>query len=348
MKKTMLALLLLGNTLTLAAQEETKYFLPRTALRFTLLIEKSSYTPGEYCQFAERFFKKSSQGTEPSVSYRILSAEITPYGVPDTTKSFKAKTDYKRNIRLINLDDSGILTSVNTEPHRFLAPDKRFRPAMKEAPLNPHDFMSQEILSAGSKAKMAELTAQEIYDIRESKNQLARGQADFMPNDGQQLKLMLQQLDTQEAALLQVFDGTTVRDTSEVNLVYIPEREITKQILFRFSTHFGLTEANDLSGAPYYFSIEDLHITPKIQVAAEKGKKEKDKNMEGFYVNLPGKIRVKVFKDNNMLAEQELFVAQFGQTEMLDEALFSKKLVTSVVLDPVTGNLESIKTSEAE
>ena len=32
MKKTMLALLLLGSTLTLAAQEETKYFLPKNKI----------------------------------------------------------------------------------------------------------------------------------------------------------------------------------------------------------------------------------------------------------------------------------------------------------------------------
>ncbi|MBO4826430.1 MAG: DUF4831 family protein [Prevotella sp.] len=348
MKKNFLVLMLLCSAMTMAAQEETKYFLPRTALRFNMLVEKSSYTPGEYCQFAERFFKKSNVETQPTVTYRILSTEIVPYGVPDSTKSFKAKTDYKRNIKLINLDDSGILTSINTEPRRFLAPDKRFRPALKEAPLNPHDYMSQEILSAGSTAKMAELTAQEIYDIRESKNQLARGQADFMPNDGQQLKLMLQQLDTQEAALLQVFEGQTVRDTTEISLAYIPEREITKQILFRFSKHFGLTDANDLSGTPYYFSIEDLHIVPKIQVAADKKNKEKDKNLEGFYVNLPGKIKVNIFKDGNVIASQELFAAQFGQVEMLDEALFSKKLMTSVVLDPVTGNLESIKTDTTD
>ena len=43
---------------------------------------------------------------------------------------------------------------------------------------------------ASSTAKMAELVAKEIYNIRESKNALLRGQADNTPSDGAQLKIM--------------------------------------------------------------------------------------------------------------------------------------------------------------
>ena len=35
--------------------------------------------------------------------------------------------------------------------------------------INPRDFLTEEILMAGSTAKMAELVAKEIYNIRESK-----------------------------------------------------------------------------------------------------------------------------------------------------------------------------------
>ena len=39
--------------------------------------------------------------------------------------------------------------------------------------INPRDFLTEEILMAGSTAKMAELVAKEIYNIRESKNALS-------------------------------------------------------------------------------------------------------------------------------------------------------------------------------
>ena len=47
--------------------------------------------------------------------------------------------------------------------------------------------------------------AKEIYNIRESKNALLRGQADNMPSDGAQLKIMLDNLNAQEEAMTQMF-----------------------------------------------------------------------------------------------------------------------------------------------
>ena len=79
--------------------------------------------------------------------------------------------------------------------------------------LNGADFKTEEILSAGSTPKMAELTANEIYDIRENRALLTKGQADFMPKDGEQLRLMLANLDQQEEGLLQLFRGTDVKET---------------------------------------------------------------------------------------------------------------------------------------
>lgn len=64
---------------------------------------------------------------------------------------------------------------------------------------------------------MAELVAKEIYNIRESKNALVRGQADNMPKDGAQLKLMLDHLDEQEQAMTEMFSGVLNKEEK-----YIP------------------------------------------------------------------------------------------------------------------------------
>lgn len=342
--KTFIATILLSSCSLLAwAQEEASYYLPRTALRFTITVEKSSYTPGDFCQFSERFLKKRAESL-PSELYRILNVKVENFGVPDTTKKFPAKTDPKRNINMINRDANGILLSINSKLTAPRTTYRRLKPVHDI--LNPRDYMSQEILSAGSQAKMAELTAQEIYNIRDSKIQLSRGQADFMPNDGEQMKIMLRQLDTQEAALLQTFEGVTLKDTLELHVEYMPEKEVNREPLFRFSKHFGLVDADDLSGTPYYITIEDQHNMPTIMVGAEQGKKEK--KGEGIFVNLPGKIKVTVNSANKTLLSEDVWAAQFGRMEMIDPNLFSKKLTTSIILDPATGNLESIKTIAEE
>lgn len=112
--------------------------------------------------------------------------------------------------------------------------EEPFRPAPKAKPLNPRDYMSQDILAAANQPKMAQLVAQEIYDVRDSRNLLSRGRADFMPKDGEQLRLMYEQLNRQERALMQLFQGTTTVDTTEYVVTLVPEKKAQRVMAFRF------------------------------------------------------------------------------------------------------------------
>lgn len=324
-----------------AAPEGTEYFLPQTELRFKLLIEKTTYQPGEYAIYAEKYLKMKDVSTQPSVTYRIISLSLTSEGGRDTSKCYIAPTDTKHNFQTIDIDDNGVLLAINAEP-KVIKKGEKFTPAPKSTPLNPRDYMSADILSAGSTAKMAELCALEIYDIRESKSLLSKGQADFMPKDGEQLRIMLNNLETQERGLTQLFTGVTVSDTTETELVFVPQKEVERQLLFRFSRWMGMTDTDDLGGNPYYISVEDTHQMPKVQDYA-LSEKEPNGNV-GVYVNTPSKIKVSLFNGETQLASYELYAAQFGKTVMLDDALFGKKLTTSIVLNPITGSLERIVT----
>lgn len=320
--------------------EGSSYYLPQTALRFALQIEKSTYTPGEFAGYASRYLKRSDVSLSPSTTYRIVGLKLTSVAQPDTAKFFTAKADAKHSIRSLERDDNGVLVAVNAQPRKVELP-KAFQPAPKPAPLNPHDYMTEEILSAGSKAKMAELCVTEIYDIRENKGMLNKGQADFMPKDGEQLRIMLRNLDTQENALMQLFVGTTERDTLEQIVTFVPTREVDKQLLFRFSKYLGMTDTDDLGGSPYYIKIEDLHSMPTLNGVTDT---RKDKDNVGIYVNLPGKIRASVYNGNALMGAYELYAAQFGKLESISGEMFSRKYTTSIVLNPVTGSIEKIET----
>ena len=52
-------------------QEGAIYFLPKTDIRVAVLIEKSTYTPGDFAPYAERFLRLTNVSLEPSVSYRL-------------------------------------------------------------------------------------------------------------------------------------------------------------------------------------------------------------------------------------------------------------------------------------
>ena len=316
------------------------YYLPKTAVRMQVLVEKTVTQPGQLVDYSELFFKKAAS---PSVqtSYRIVGISFTSEGQPDADKKFTVAIDKKHSVLSLDCDANGVLRAINTKAPAQSRP-AAFRPAPKAEPLNPRDYMSQDILAAGNLPKMAQLVAQEIYDVRDSRNMLSRGEADFMPKDGEQLRLMYDQLNRQERALMQLFQGTTTVDTTEYVISIVPEKEMKRVVAFRFSKKFGLTTADDLSGEPYYMDVTDENQTAEPPAVHEMAKKQKDE-ME-LAVCLPGKISVTLSNANKKIGHYDMWAAQFGQVEMLNGSLFGKKLTSKIVLDSATGAVTELTT----
>lgn len=318
--------------------EGAVYFLPKTAVQVTVQIEKTTYTPGEFCKYSERYLRIKNVSSQPSVSYRINSIRQEAIAVADTTKGFAVKFDAKTSAANIRLSDEGILLAVNAEP-RQLTTAPRFSPAPRPAAVNPRQYMSEEILAAGSTAKMAELTAQDIYEVRESRNLLVRGQADYMPKDGDQLRLMLSQLEQQDRALTSLFTGITVKDTTEHTFIVVPDKDIKQEVIFRFSQKLGLVEKDDFAGVPYYINITNLKTVP---VADPADTKKRGKQAPGIYVNIPGKLRASVADAKGVLVTNDYPAGQFGNVELLSGALFNKRYTTHLWLHPISGAVDKL------
>lgn len=350
-------LLLLTNLLTLTSinsqtassfyqpgvtTEGAVYFLPKTAIKITVQIEKTSYTPGDFSKYAERYLRIENVSLTPSVSYRITSIRQEAVAVADTTKRYAVEFNAKTSATNVNLSDDGILLSINAEPKKT-ATTKPFIATPRPASINPRQYMSEEILAAGSTAKMAELTAQDIYEIRESRNLLVRGQADNMPKDGEQLRLMLNQLDLQNQSLTSLFTGVTVNDTTEQVFTIIPDKEINHDVLFRFSSKSGLVDKDDLSGTPYYINVEDLKTVPSPEPVDPK---KKLKQVPGIYVNVPGKMRATISNMKESILSTEFLAGQFGNVELLSDALFNKRYTTHLWLHPLSGAIDKLEAEQ--
>jgi hypothetical protein len=325
-----------------ATAEGAIYMLPKTAIRVSVLVEKCVYTPGEFSNYAMRYLRMKDVSQQSSTTYRIVSIKQTPFAIADSAKAFAVKFNAKTVAANFALSDDGRLLAINAHPRQQqeLVP---FQPAPKAKKLNPRDFMNEEILAAGSSAKMAELTAREIYDLRENRNLLIKGQADFMPNDGAQMKLMLDRLEQQERTLTLMFTGTTACDTTETLLTVIPDGDIQKQVLFRLSKRLGLVDADDLSGEPYYINVEDLKTVPPVDSTLTKKKKQPE---SGVYINVPGRMRSTIYRDRAIFSKQDMPAAQFGRVELLSGELFNKRYTTRLWLNALTGNIEKLEADQ--
>ncbi len=359
MKKQLLLSLALLTMAAAGAQAQTEvqtytpgvtaegitYFLPHTRLLVSVTATKTTHTPGEYARFAQRYLRIGNVPTTAYDEWAITSVNITPYGVPDKTKAYTIKLKSKTSAPLVGLSRDGLLLSVNTDaPAPASLPTPSVTRTGGSPKFNPADYKTEEILSAGSTTKMAELTANEIYDIRENRSLLTKGQADFMPKDGEQLKLMLAKLDEQEEALLQLFKGTTSTETHVMTFSYDPAKETDRDVLFRFSRYLGPVAADDLSGDPIYISVKDLKSLPAEVADEGKGKKKQEEDLR--YI-VPGQAEVTVFTNRQVLTESTLPLAQFGRVEHLGGDLFNKKYTTRVTLHPETGGIIRIDADEA-
>lgn len=325
------------------ANEAITYYLPKTAVHVNVIIEKTNYTPGVLAEYAQRYMRLDNVSLEPYTTYRIIATNMYTTAEPDASKLFSLELDKNHFINNVSKTEKGLLLAINGEgKDNTVIPT--FTPSKPQPILNSKDYMSQDILSATSSAKMAELTANEIFEIRDSRTQLARGEADFMPKDGTQLKLMMSQLDTQEKALMQVFSGITTKDTTMTSITYIPTSEVEKQPLFRFSKYYGIVDNDDLSGSPYYIKVAKKKTFDDEPAAADGKKEKKDKNDIGLRVNIPAKMDITVFNGiGNTLAKEQFQAPQFGKLEILSGELFGKKQSSRLILNPQTGAISKIE-----
>lgn len=316
--------------------EGTVYYLPKTAVNFYLLIEKETYTPGIFSKYAEKYLQEKNIRQDKEIIHRLSNFQLSLTGIRDTSKCFIVNLKGKSATSEIKRSEDGVLLAVNdTAMQVELHTPKVFKPKAK--PINPMKFLSSEAMAATSTARKAELTALQIAELQEHRQQLITGEAEEMPTDKAQLKLMLDEIDRTTEALRSLFIGHTETDMNEHLITLCPDKEMKREVIFRISKHLGLVDKNDLSGVPYYLTLEDLHQHTQQEFDYPENKKD-----AGFYTNVPGIVRLTLYQEDRQLATYNYPFAQFGFVELHGGTLF-KKYPTHLVLNPITGAIEKLQ-----
>ncbi len=328
-----------------ATVEGVSYFLPRTALRMMVTVEKTVITPGDARSYAYKYMRLQDVPLQPSTTWRVKDIRMVPYGIPDPGKAYSIKLKGRTVAPFVSLSSEGLLLGINAEGVSETVLPPIPQPRVIEGAIDKAEiskYLNREMLQAGSSAKMAELVAREIYDIRESRDALLRGEADNTPKDGQQLKIMIDGLDRQQTVLNSMFTGTTSVTEMTYALDVVPAEETEKLLIFRFSKWNGLVDADDMSGAPFYISIRSNGELPEPSWdPAVEGKKAK--LQKAVFYNVPARTTVKVFDAEKVYTEMEVPIAQFGYEEILSNVLFDKMPETRVTFFQSTGGIKEIK-----
>lgn len=330
------------NSFFSGINEGVTYSLPDTRIEVTVNAVCITKTPGEFSRYAERYLRIDNAITDIESHWEMTGIKVITSGIPNPEKMYTVKLNNSTACN-INLSKDGIIKSINTqvpeEPKTVNT--QRFPTAPNH--VNASRYMTEEMIQATSTAKLAELTAREIYTIRESKSDITRGLSDLIPQDGLSMQLVLDELNKQEKAYTELFTGRT--DTIYSSQTYILEptagNDTTKAVLFRFSRKLGFVSKEDLAGEPVYYN---LHNTKSVHIPTpQELEKKKVLKKEGVCYNIPGKAEFTIFTRSKKLYDSDISIAQFGVTEILAKDFFDKKNTTKVLFDTTTGGIISIE-----
>lgn len=347
--------LLTGLLLSLPAAAQTKvvkanavkandygvaYSLPKTELVVDAEVTKVACKAGPYYQYAEKYLGIKEVIAEDEVYYELGKVKLVNRGVPDKDNMYKVSFKPETVAPYAYLTEDGLLCSINAE----YAPDSTDgddRPAKKaKKTVAVESVLSEELLMAGSTAKQAELAAKQIYHIRESRMNILTGEADNLPPDGQAMQLVIEELEAQEQALTDLFVGVMTRTTEHYEVAVDPADDLEKEVIFRFSRHLGVVDADDLGGQPVYMNLKAIERAPQLD---PKEAEKKEKSLKGIVYNVPGKAGIEIFTGRKSLYKGEAQITQFGTREALAPVMFEdKKAPVKVYFYPETGALKQI------
>ena len=318
------------------------YSLPKTHLRIEVEAQQTIKKKGELYNYAKMYLGTDNVILEDSQSWTLKSIKVTSYGIPEKGNEYLIQ--FKAGATpFIIVDENGLPLAINTEDVTTESYESKEGTPLTTSVLDNNAYLSSlsgEILASGSLSKRAELVAQAIYKIRESRNNYAIGEADQMPADGESMRLVLNELDKREEALMALFLGTTQTATAVKTFDFVPTDSIEKEVVLRISDINGITSKDDLSGEPVYISV--TAITKGSMPLDEKGIVKQIPKGAIMY-KIPGKAQITIHHDGKEWFNDIFDVAQFGIDYGLAPTLFTdKKKPSYVKFHPATGGIMEI------
>lgn len=358
MKKTFLSLAcMLAMTSAASAQTTQKftatkandyglvYSLPLTVLDITIEAERVVKKPGEFYKYAKKYLNVDNPVTEPSESWSVKQVIVNARGIADDDRRYLMEFKGGFSPFLI-MDENNLPLAINYED--VSVPEDPVLPEPVKAAPTPletaaaRQVVSEEMLQSQSSAKRAELAAQRIYELRQSRNDLIIGQADQMPPDGAAMELVMDQIAAQEAALTAMFIGTEQHSTSVRTFTYMPGDEVKNHVIARISALDGIVDASDLSGDPVMLT---LNVTARGEMPVNDKGEEKEFPKGGVAYCIPGSAAIEIDYNGKTFWEGSIDAAQYGITFGLDPKMFTdKKAPAYLLLNPVVSAIKELGT----
>lgn len=311
------------------------YSLPKTVLRIDIEIEKETYIPGPYRQYAKRLLGLENVIQDYSFQYRINSVDLNSYTESDPELFFSINVIKGSMMwdKYLSLTDRGFVLSPGESGFYPIKAEKmgvNSSSSFQQLPIKTNlteitDTLFKTIVSDTMLIRLPVVTtAQQVKTLEQKASEAAKALFLIRENrfytitnidgdypDGKAMEIMVKEMDKMEKAYLDLFAGRVVKQKYTQSFIYIPEstEEFQSDRLCSFSAMNGLS---DKKGS-YDINIElsPLNGVPKMP-AVEAPIDPSEQYINKLIYRIPDLTIVRVKLMDEVLYENRIGIYQFG------------------------------------
>lgn len=310
------------------------YSLPLTTLSFKVKVAHLSFRSGPYAQYAQKYLGITDVEQSSKDYYKILSITGGTYEEADGGNVYAADAPYGSDMSFLEMTKQGLIV-----PTGFIVPnieasapakEMNIAPPFTDLGADPNIYKENATFFSGVKMdtsfvkipvqknmlveKSAESKASDaanfIFNLRKRRVDLISGEIDNVFNNGEALKVALNEISRLEKEYLSLFIGKTYVDTLTYQQEVTPKAENGKSnsILCRYSESKGIVGEGDLSGRPLTVEVVPNNaVSQAPQNIADKGKEAI------IYARYPDICAVRILDGKDILYSTKLPISQFGK-----------------------------------
>jgi len=309
------------------------YSLPITSLTFKVKVAHLSFKSGPYAQFTQKYLGINEAEQSDKEYYRIQSFTSGIVEEADSQNLYTLEAVPGTDMSFLELTNQGLIVPtafVTQAPHQPIAA-KEMRIATPYTDLGADPSIYKEKATFFSDVKMdtsfvkvpvqksmlveksmetrASDAANFIFTLRKRRVDLISGDIDNAFNNGEALKVALNEITRLEREYLSLFIGKTYVDSLTYHFDYTPTGSgKSSSILFRFSENKGVVAENDLSGRPVMLEVSSNNTIQQLPAAIN------DKGKDAVIIaRYPEVCTVKIMDGKDILFFTKAAISQAGK-----------------------------------
>jgi hypothetical protein len=323
---------------SLASLGETHavYALPLTVLDITVEASRKTVIPGPFRNYAEKYLGIKNVPDSATVEWTIsdvridIHDEADPdyyYSVSNNAGALDKMMDYLEENRLIlspgnffsiySFSELGtskrneiLFRDLSVKSNFYTGYDTVYKRTFVDSVFVIKPVIKEQLVRKTLEDK-AEEAANYIIKIRKRRFKLVSGQYDQMP-EGEAMAVAVAELDDVENEYLSLFTGKTFTDSFTRTFQYVPDgsRQLSKDMLCRFSQAEGFIDSKGVKGIPVILEVEDMNRAMQLE---DSGSADPQPGAgTNIPVRLPDMAEIRIIKGSAIINKSRMPVFQYG------------------------------------